>query len=64
MLTEERKMGQIIDLEDSKVIEALNKAGWVKINEDDIVISRSVLNSLIFDADLDKDRITENLNEK
>ena len=57
-------MGQIIDLEDSKVIEALNKAGWVKINEDDIVISRSILNSLIFDADLDKDRITENLNEK
>jgi hypothetical protein len=61
MLTEE---GQMIDLEDSRVIEALNKAGWVKINEDDIVISRSVLNSLIFDADLDKDRITENLNEK
>ena len=57
-------MGQIIDLEDSKVIEALNKAGWVKINDDDIVISRSILNSLIFDADLDKDRITENLNEK
>jgi hypothetical protein len=61
MLTEERQM---IDLEDSDVIEALNKAGWVKINEDDIVISRSILNSLIFDADLDKDRITDNLNEK
>jgi len=61
MLTEERQM---IDLEDSNVIEALNKAGWVKINEDDIVISRSILNSLIFDADLDKDRITDNLNEK
>ena len=54
----------MIDLEDSDVIEALNKAGWVKINEDDIVISRSILNSLIFDADLDKDRITDNLNEK
>jgi hypothetical protein len=61
MLTEERQM---IDLEDSNVIEALNKAGWVKINEDDIVISRSVLNSLIFDADLDKDRVTDNLSEK
>jgi hypothetical protein len=45
MLTEVRQM---IDLEDNDVIEALNRAGWVKIEEDDVVISRGVLQSLIF----------------
>ena len=54
----------MIDLDDSNVIEALNKAGWVKIRDDDVVINRSVLSSLIFDADLDKARVTDNLNEK
>ena len=38
----------MIDLEDNDVIEALNRAGWVKIEEDDVVISRGVLQSLIF----------------
>lgn len=38
----------MIDLEDSEVIEALNRAGWVKIEEDDVVISRDALHGLIF----------------
>lgn len=45
MLTEVRQM---IDLEDDNVIEALNRAGWVKIMEDDVVINRTVLQNLIF----------------
>ena len=40
----------MIDLEDPELIEALNRAGWVKIEEDDVVINRSILQTLIFSA--------------
>ena len=39
----------MIDLNDPLVIEFLRGAGWHKIDENDVVIERSVLNDLIFD---------------
>jgi hypothetical protein len=46
----------MIDLNDPLVIEFLRGAGWVKIDDNDVVIERSVLNDLIFD-----DKINEPL---
>jgi len=44
----------MIDLNDPLVIEFLRGAGWVKIDDNDVVIERAILSSLIFDADIDK----------
>jgi hypothetical protein len=38
----------MIDLEDNDVIEALNNAGWVKIEDGDVVINSGLLQNLIF----------------
>ena len=40
----------MIDLDDPLIIEFLRGAGWHKIDENDVVIERSALNDLIFDA--------------
>lgn len=54
----------MIDLDDPLVIEFLRGAGWVKIDDNDVVIERSVLNSLIFDEDIDKGPRIIDLTEK
>jgi hypothetical protein len=58
----------MIDLNDPLVIEFLRGAGWVKIDDNDVVIERAILSSLIFDAAIDavidKGPRTINLTEK
>ena len=44
----------MIDLNDPLVIEFLRGTGWIKIDPSDVVIERSVLNSLIFDDEIDE----------
>ena len=44
-----RRVTEMIDLNDPLIIEFLRGAGWHKIDENDVVIERSVLNDLIFD---------------
>jgi len=43
----------MIDLNDPLVIEFLRGAGWVKIDDNDVVIERAILSNLIFDAAID-----------
>ena len=44
----------MIDLDDPLVIEFLRGAGWHKINDDSVVIDRTILNNLIFDDKIDE----------
>lgn len=45
----------MIDIDDELVIEFLRGAGWVKIDEGDVVIERATLQKLIFDAQVTED---------
>ena len=52
----------MIDLNDPLIVEFLRGAGWVKIDSNDVVIERSILNGLIFDAAINstlKDTVKE-----
>jgi hypothetical protein len=40
----------MIDFGDIRVIHALYEAGWAKIEKDDVVINRKILQSLVFQA--------------
>ena len=44
----------MIDLNDPLIIEFLRGAGWHKIDENDVVIERTILNNLIFDDKIDE----------